>query len=93
VITAGAHWQPISPLSFDADLRWVSAQYEDDINTIKLGSALTLDVRAGWKIKDGVSLYGKIDNALDAKVATGNTTGVINIGAPRVFEIGLSYQN
>jgi hypothetical protein len=24
-------------------------------------------------------------------VATGNTTGVINIGAPRVFEIGVEY--
>jgi outer membrane receptor protein involved in Fe transport len=91
VITAGAHWQPITPLSFDADLRWVSAQYEDDINTIKLGSALTLDVRADWKFADQVSLYGKIDNALDAKVATGNTTGVINIGAPRIFEIGVEY--
>jgi vitamin B12 transporter len=91
VITAGAHWEPLSPLSLDADLRWVSAQYEDDLNTIKLGSALTLDVRAAWKFSNGVSLYGKIDNALDAKVATGNTTGVINIGAPRIFEIGLSY--
>jgi vitamin B12 transporter len=91
VITAGAHWEPIAPLSFDADLRWVSAQYEDDINTIKLGSALTLDVRADWKIRNGVSVYGKIDNALDAKVATGNTTGVINIGAPRIFEIGVEY--
>ncbi|HTW35446.1 MAG TPA: TonB-dependent receptor [Rhizomicrobium sp.] len=91
VITAGAHWEPISPLSFDADLRWVSAQYEDDLNTIKLGSALTMDVRADWRFADGVSLYGKIDNALDAKVATGNTTGVINIGAPRIFEIGVEY--
>jgi len=93
VITAGVHWRPLEPLSFDTDLRWVGAQYEDDLNTIKLGSALTLDVRAAWQFLDHVSLYGKIDNALDAKVATGNTTGVINIGAPRVFEIGLTYAN
>ena len=91
VVTAGAHWQPLSPLSLDADLRWVGAQYEDDINTIKLGSALTIDVRADWAIREHLSLYGKIENALDAKVATGNTTGVINIGAPRIFEIGLNY--
>jgi outer membrane cobalamin receptor len=90
-VTAGAHWQPLSPLSLDADLRWVSAQYEDDINTIKLGSALTIDIRADWAIREHLSLYGKIDNALDAKVATGNTTGVINIGAPRILEVGLSY--
>jgi len=93
VITAGAHWQPLEPLTVDTDLRWVGAQYEDDINTIKLGSALTVDVRAAWQFAEHVSVYGKIDNALDAKVATGNTTGVINIGEPRIFEIGLGYQN
>ena len=93
VITGGAHWEPLSRQALDADLRWVGAQYEDDLNTIKLGSALTLDVRAALQIADGVSLYGKIDNALDAKVATGNTTGVINIGAPRIFEIGVEYSD
>jgi len=91
-ITAGAVWQPRTDVSFDADLRWVSAQYEDDINTIKLGSALTFNVRASWTFREGISIYGKVDNLLDAKVATGNTTGVINIGAPRTFEIGLSFE-
>jgi vitamin B12 transporter len=91
VITGGAHWQPLAPLTFDADLRWVSAQYEDDLNTIKLGSALTVDLRAAWEFRERLSLYGKIDNALDANVATGNTTGVINIGEPRIFEIGVEY--
>jgi len=91
-ITAGAVWQPRTDVSFDADLRWVSAQYEDDINTIKLGSALTFNVRASWTFREGLSIYGKVDNLLDAKVATGNTTGVINIGAPRIFEIGLSFE-
>ena len=91
VATAGAVWSPIEVLTFETDMRWVGAQYEDDLNTIKLGSALTLGFRVDWRVRDGVSLFGKIDNALDAKVATGNTTGVINIGEPRVFEIGVSY--
>jgi outer membrane receptor protein involved in Fe transport len=91
-ITAGAVWQPRTDVSFNASMRWVSAQYEDDLNTIKLGSALTFNVRADWTFREGLSVYGKIDNLLDAKVATGNTTGVINIGAPRIFEIGLSFE-
>lgn len=90
-VTAGAHWQPLGSVSLDADIRWVGAQYEDDLNTIKLGSALTLDLRAAWRVADGTSLFAKIDNALDAKIATGNTTGVINIAEPRIVEIGLSY--
>jgi len=90
-IIAGAHWQPVESLSFDADTRWVSAQYEDDLNTIKLGSAFVLDLRAAWAFRDDISLFARLENALDAKIATGNTTGVINVGEPRIVEIGLSY--
>ncbi|MGB8365168.1 MAG: TonB-dependent receptor [Rhizomicrobium sp.] len=90
-ITAGALWQPFERLTLDADLRWVSAQFDNDLNTIKLGSAFTLDLRAAWLVADGVSLFGKIDNVTDANVATADTTGVFNVAAPRTFEIGLTY--
>ncbi len=90
-ITAGVLWQPLEKLTLDADLRWVGAQFDNDLNTIKLGSAFTLDLRAAWLIGDGISVFGKIDNATDANVATADTTGVFNVAAPRTFEIGLSY--
>ena len=91
VITSGAVWNPLEPLALESDLRWVSSQYEDDLNSIKLGSALVVDLRADWQISDGIGLFGRVGNLLNAKVATGNTTGVINTGAPRVFEMGLRY--
>ncbi len=90
VVTSGLVWKPLVPLTLESDLRWVGAQYEDDLNTIKLGSALVVDLRADWRVYGGFSLFGRIGNVLDAKVATGNTTGVINTGAPRVFEAGIS---
>lgn len=90
-VTAGARWQPLASLTLDADMRWVSSQFEDDLDTIKLGSALTIDLEAAWLVGDGVSVFGKIENVADTKIATGNTTGVINIGEPRIFEIGLGY--
>jgi outer membrane receptor protein involved in Fe transport len=90
-ITGGIVWKLLPPLSLEGDLRWVSSQFEDDLNTIKLGSALTIDLRADWQIRDGISIFGKIENLMDAKVATGNTTGVINIAEPRIFEIGVGY--
>lgn len=90
-VTAGLRWVPLAPLTIDGGLRWVSAQYEDDLDTIKLGSAMMVDLEAAWLIRDTVTLFGKIENIADAKIATGNTTGVINIGEPRIFEIGLRY--
>ena len=90
-ITAGIFWQPLGELTLDSDLRWVAAQFDNDVNTIKLGSAFTLDLRAAWLIGDGISVFGKVDNATDANVATANTTGVFNVAAPRTFEIGLRY--
>ena len=92
-ITAGARWQALATLSFDAGLRWVSAQYEDDLNSIKLGSAMTVDLEADWNFRDSLTLFGRLDNALDAKIATGNTTGAINIGEPRIIALGIRYAN
>ena len=89
--TIQVHWQPVDKLSFDAGARWVSAQYDDDLNTRKLGSAFTLDMRADWRIRDRLSVFAKIDNALDAKIATGETTGVVNVGEPRIIEVGIGY--
>jgi outer membrane receptor protein involved in Fe transport len=90
-ITAGADWNPIQPLTLSAQLRWVSAEYQDDLNTIKLGSALTVDLGAGWRFHDHLSVFGKVENLMNANVATAYTTGVFNIAAPRTFEVGLSY--
>ena len=59
--TAGVYWQPWTALTCDADLRWIGAQFEDDLNTIRLGSALTLDLQAAWHAGEGISVFGRID--------------------------------
>ena len=90
-ITAGAVWQPLEKLSLAADVHWDSARFENDLNTIKLGSAFVLDVRAEYEIRDHVSLFAAVDNVADDNIATADTTGVVNYGEPRVYEIGLKY--
>lgn len=90
-VTAGLRWAPLAQLTVETDLRWVSSQFEDDLNTIKLGSAMTVDLEVTWLVRDNIAIFGKVENIADAKIATGNTTGVINIGEPRIFEIGLRY--
>lgn len=97
VTTAGLAWSPWPQWQFGGDARFVGDQFEDDLNTLKLGSALVADVHAQWQFRENMSLIAEIDNLLNATVNTGETSfeangaPVISIGAPRTFEIALDY--
>lgn len=91
-ITAGASWRPLSPLTLDADLRWESARFENDENTLRLGSAFVLDLRANWRLRDGLSLYLAADNATDSNIVTAEANDrTLSYGEPRMLEFGLRY--
>ncbi|MBI3675438.1 MAG: TonB-dependent receptor [Proteobacteria bacterium] len=91
-VTGSASWQVRDDLALDADVRWESSRFEDDLNSLRLGSALEIDARAMWKFGDSWAAYLAIDNALDADIATGETTGhVVSFASPRVLRIGLTY--
>ncbi len=91
-ITTGATWNPLAPLTVNADLRWESARFEDDENTLRLGSAFTLDLRADWRLRDGLSLYLAAANATNSDIVTAEANdGTLSYGAPRTFGIGLRY--
>jgi outer membrane receptor protein involved in Fe transport len=100
-ITGGASWTPIARLRFDSDLHWVSAQFEDDQNTLKLGSAFVLDLRASWLFANDISLFAAVYNVSNSDVATGETSTiqlgpatreVTSLGQPRTFEVGVTFQ-
>jgi outer membrane receptor protein involved in Fe transport len=95
-VTGGAGWQPLTRLSLQAQLHWESLRYEDDRNTLRLGSAFVLDARATYDLTDVIAAYVAIDNLTDAKVATAATTdpllgAVISYGQPRMIWLGLTY--
>jgi len=55
-----------------------------------LDAALTLDARADWRVRDGVTLYAAADNLLDEAVEVSETAnGVAGFGPPRSLRIGL----
>lgn len=68
--TFGLDWQAVEPLSLGADLRVVSASFDDAANTQRLGSYRLVDLRAQWDITGNLTLYGRIENALDAEYQT-----------------------
>ncbi|MBV9571753.1 MAG: TonB-dependent receptor [Alphaproteobacteria bacterium] len=95
-ITGGGAWRPIEALSLDADVRWEGSRYDNDVNTLRLGSALILDARAAYALTSSLSAYVAVNNATDTKVATAASVDpllgqVFSYGAPRTVWLGLTY--
>lgn len=90
-VTAGARWRPLERLRFDADLRYESKRFEDDLNQRALKAGTSLDLRAGWKLSPSTEVYLAADNALDANLAVGQTAdGVTSYSAPRTIYVGFA---
>ncbi|WP_443971661.1 TonB-dependent receptor plug domain-containing protein [Sphingobium sp. CR28] len=73
-------------------LRYVSRQYEDDLQTDALPGAVTLDGYARMPIGRGVSIVGRAENIFDKAVVTRNQGGSIDLGTPRTLWIGVSFR-
>lgn len=68
--TLSLDWQALAPLSFGADLRVVSAVFDDPANTVRLGGHALLDLRTSWALSERFDLYGRIENAWDERYQT-----------------------
>lgn len=89
--TAGVRWKPVQRLSLDADLRYESRRYEDDLNLRALKAGTGVDLRAGWALSPTSEVYLAADNALDANLAVGQTAdGVTSYSAPRTVYVGFA---
>ncbi|MFC3069462.1 TonB-dependent receptor [Phenylobacterium soli] len=92
-VTAGLDWRPLEKLRLNADLRYESARFEDDLNSRKLRAGTQLDLRAGWGVAEASEVYLAVDNAADAKLEVGQTAdGVTSLSAPRTVRVGFAYR-
>ncbi len=86
----GVRWQPAPQLSLLLDGRYESARYSDDLNTLRLRSAVTADLRADWRFNPRLSVFLAIDNLFNAKVQTSEAVGgPYSYDAPTIFRVGL----
>jgi outer membrane cobalamin receptor len=70
--------------------RWVGDQFEDDLNTLPLGSYFVMDLFLSRSFGKWFEAYLAIDNLLDKTYTTGRTSeGVISIGEPRIIRGGV----
>ncbi|MNU29562.1 catecholate siderophore receptor CirA [compost metagenome] len=88
--TAGIDWRASERLTLAARAQYESKRFEDDLNSRMLDSAVTVDVRADWRVNTTTSLWLTADNLFDAEVEVSETgTGVAGYGPPRLVSVGI----
>lgn len=91
--TAGLDWMSSFGVGFYLDVRYESERFDDDLNSRKLGSAITVDVMVDYQLGAGMSIYAGVDNLLNADVQTGQTAdGVYSYGPPQLWRIGVAFR-
>jgi outer membrane receptor protein involved in Fe transport len=88
VLTASGGWSD-GGREASLGVRRTGAQYEDDLNSLELPAATSVDVFAAWPIARRVQLIARAENILDAQVVAGrDTDGTIERATPRTLWIG-----
>jgi vitamin B12 transporter len=68
-LSLAAEWELGAPV-LGADLRWVSASFDDPAATVRMPSYATLDLTARWPVSERVELFGRIGNLWDEPYQT-----------------------
>jgi len=90
-VTGGVAASPFAALTLETYLRYESLRFSDDLNTLRLGDATTIDFKATWHVRPMVDLYLATDNLFNAKVASSRGGDqVVTYDAPRMLRIGLA---
>jgi outer membrane receptor protein involved in Fe transport len=89
--TAGIDWRTTDRLTLSSRARYESTRFDDDLNSRTLDAALTVDARADFSLRQGLTLYAVADNLFDEDVAVSLTgDGVSGYGPPRTLRAGIS---
>lgn len=90
--TAGLSWRPAPAWSFEARLRSVGEQFEDDENTLRLAAFTVADFQVGYRVRSDLDLYAAVENAFDRDIETGRSSdGLITLDGPRRLRGGLRW--
>jgi outer membrane receptor protein involved in Fe transport len=88
VLTASGGW---SDRGREASLsvRRTGAQYEDDLNSLRLPPATSVDLFAAWPLSGRIQLIARAENLFDAEIVAGrDTDGTVERATPRTLWIG-----
>jgi iron complex outermembrane receptor protein len=88
---ATVRWTPNAGAILSATARYVGSQFEDDLESNTLPSALTLDGFAQIPLTTQVALTGRVENIFNEAVVTRKVDTSIDLGTPRILWIGLKF--
>jgi outer membrane receptor protein involved in Fe transport len=66
----------------------IGEQFDDDLNTLSLGTATILDAHVSKTIGRGVQLFWAVENVTDSEYEVGRTP-VVTVGLPRTYRAGI----
>lgn len=85
-------WEPRRGPALSVTARYVSRQYEDDLQTDALRHALTVDALARLPLGRGFSLVARGENLFDETIVTRNAAGSMDLGTPRTLWLGVKFE-
>ncbi|HET7542045.1 MAG TPA: TonB-dependent receptor [Polyangiaceae bacterium] len=77
-------------LTVNAQLRYIGAQYEDDLNTLSMAGVPLFDIFVSWHVRSFLDTFAAIENLFDRTYLVGRS-GVDTIGQPRFIHFGLRF--
>lgn len=91
--TASMAWQGPRGFYASATARYVSSQYEDDLDRQLIPDALTFDALADLPLGRHLALEARAENITDAEVIAGiSATGIRERATPRTLWLGLRWR-
>ena len=88
--TLGVRYTHPAIATVSATARYVGGQFEDDLNTLPLGSYVVLDLFVSRALARWAEVFVGVENLFSQTYSTGRTSeGVVSIGAPRLVHGGL----
>ncbi|WP_442890935.1 TonB-dependent receptor [Congregicoccus parvus] len=92
VVTGRVLWQSERGFRAEAAVRAVSAQFEDDANSLRLPAATVIDLHVSWPVGVGGRIYFAADNLSDEDVTVGSVAdGRFSFDAPRRVRAGVEW--
>ena len=90
--TLGARFEHPAWFNAGVQLRFVGGQFEDDVNSLPLGSYVVVDLNLSRAFAKWGEVFVSVENLFDQVYSVGRTTGgVVSIGGPRLARGGLRF--
>ena len=91
-VVAGLAWQPTSVWHVNVQTRHLSRAFEDDLNTLVLTPATTVDLRVSYQLNVQTELFAAVENLFDEVVmASRSADGSYDLGTPRFTRAGVRW--